>query len=99
MRKTFQNISGTFDILPEAFTSDGTVVESSASWHYVEERIREVMTHYRFHEIRTPVFEPTELIARGVGELTRVALLQNSLHPRSHPVLRIWMRENVAFPP
>ncbi|GMQ82986.1 MAG: histidine--tRNA ligase [Rhodothermia bacterium] len=72
MSKTFQNISGTFDILPEAFTSDGTVVESSASWHYVEERIREVMAQYRFHEIRTPVFEPTELIARGVGELTDI---------------------------
>ena len=72
MSKTFQNISGTFDILPDAFNADGTVIESSASWHFVEERIREVMAHYRYLEIRTPVFEPTELIARGVGELTDI---------------------------
>lgn len=90
MSKTFQNIPGTFDILPEAFTSDGTTVESSASWHYVEERIREVMAHYRFHEIRTPIFEPTELIARGVGELTDIVSKEMFAFERgdTHYVLR-----------
>ncbi len=36
-------------------------------------------------------------LERFLSELWKgwVALLQDSLHPRSHPVLRIWMRENV----
>lgn len=72
MGTSFRNITGTFDILPDAYTADGTLIESSAAWHYVEERIRHVMALYRFHEIRTPIFEPTELVARGVGELTDI---------------------------
>ncbi len=72
MGKSFRNITGTFDILPDAYTADGTQIESSAAWHFVEERIRHVMALYRYHEIRTPIFEPTELVARGVGELTDI---------------------------
>ena len=72
MSRTYQNIKGTFDILPEASTSDGTHVAASASWHFVETAIRDVMCLYNFEEIRTPILEETELVARGVGQLTDI---------------------------
>jgi histidyl-tRNA synthetase len=72
VNKTYQNIKGTFDILPEASTSDGTYVAASASWQFVEAAIRDVMALYNVEEIRTPIFEETELIARGVGQLTDI---------------------------
>ena len=68
----FQNIKGTFDILPDASDSEGTSVPSSSTWKRVEDAIREVMARYDFREIRTPILEPTELIARGVGQLTDI---------------------------
>ncbi len=72
MRKTYQNIKGTFDILPEASSSDGATIPGTASWQYVEATVRDVMALYNFEEIRTPILEDTELIARGVGELTDI---------------------------
>ncbi len=70
---TFQNIKGTFDILPDAYTDDGgTRIASSAEWHHVESVIRDVMARFNLEEIRTPIFEPTALIARGVGQLTDI---------------------------
>lgn len=53
---------GTKDILPD------TVGE----WTYVESKIRELCARYGFEEIRTPVFEHTELFHRGIGEGTDV---------------------------
>ncbi len=41
-------------------------------WQYVEERARRTAERYAFREIRTPVFEHTELFARGVGDTTDV---------------------------
>ncbi|MDD3303569.1 MAG: histidine--tRNA ligase [Clostridia bacterium] len=41
-------------------------------WQYVEKKIREIANNYHLNEIRTPVFEATELFARGVGEETDV---------------------------
>ena len=73
MSKTFQNIKGTFDILPDAYTDDGgTRVAPSAEWRYVEDTVRDVMVRYNLDEIRTPILEPTELVARGVGESTDI---------------------------
>jgi histidyl-tRNA synthetase len=70
---TFQNIKGTFDILPDPYTDDGgTRIAPSAEWRYVERTVREVMRRYNLDEIRTPVLEPTELVARGVGEATDI---------------------------
>jgi histidyl-tRNA synthetase len=70
---TFQNIKGTFDILPDAYTDDGgTRVAPSAEWRYVEDTVRDVMARYNLDEIRTPILEPTELVARGVGESTDI---------------------------
>jgi len=70
---TFQNIKGTFDILPDPYTDDGgTRVASTAEWRYVEDTVQDVMARHNFDEIRTPILEPTELVARGVGESTDI---------------------------
>lgn len=72
MRATFQNIKGTFDVLPDASTSGDTTIATSAAWQYAEATIREVMARYNYEEIRTPILEPTELVARGLGQLTDI---------------------------
>lgn len=41
-------------------------------WQKIEEIVRETAKRYHFQEIRTPVMEQTELIARGVGQLTDI---------------------------
>lgn len=53
---------GTSDILPS----------SAEKWQYAENKIREVCSHFGVREIRTPVFEHTELFSRGVGDTTDV---------------------------
>jgi histidyl-tRNA synthetase len=55
-------VRGTRDILPP----------SSAVWNHVEHVARRVFRAYNYHEIRTPVFEETQLFARGVGEETDI---------------------------
>ncbi len=41
-------------------------------WHRVEAVARDAFRRYGFYEIRTPIFEKTELFARGVGEATDI---------------------------
>ena len=41
-------------------------------WHYIEEKFAEICKRYGFKEIRTPVFEHTELFQRGVGDTTDI---------------------------
>ena len=73
MSTSFQNIRGTFDILPDAYIDDGgTRIAPSAEWRHVETTVRDVMRRHNFEEIRTPILEPTELVARGVGESTDI---------------------------
>jgi histidyl-tRNA synthetase len=72
MSNGYRNLTGTFDILPEAYSVDGSIIPGSATWVSVESRIRAVMDVYGFREIRTPIMEPTELIARGVGQDTDI---------------------------
>ncbi len=55
-------IRGTRDLLPP----------ETALWNFVEAAVRDVFRAYNFHEIRTPIFESTELFARGVGEDTDI---------------------------
>lgn len=68
----YQNIKGTFDVLPETAGDAAGPIPPSSEWVEAESRIRRVMAAYNFGEIRTPILEPTELIARGVGELTDI---------------------------
>ena len=53
---------GTRDLLPP----------DTALWNFVEAAVRDVFGAYNFQEIRTPIFESTELFARGVGEETDI---------------------------
>ncbi|MEW5820519.1 MAG: histidine--tRNA ligase [Cyanobacteriota bacterium] len=46
--------------------------EETKAWQYIENIARELFEMANFHEIRTPVFEYTELFARGVGESTDI---------------------------
>ncbi|MHB9096081.1 MAG: histidine--tRNA ligase [Eubacteriales bacterium] len=41
-------------------------------WHYIEKTVRKICREYGYSEIRTPVFEHTELFLRGVGDTTDV---------------------------
>ncbi len=41
-------------------------------WQFIEENIRKIAEEYNINEIRTPVFEATELFARGVGDETDI---------------------------
>lgn len=53
---------GTKDILPQEIES----------WHNLEAKALELFTNYGYKEIRTPIFEATELFARGVGDTTDI---------------------------
>ncbi len=68
----FQSVRGTFDVLPETHSEGGSAVAGSAAWRHVEGVLRGVMARYAFEEIRTPVLEPVELVARGVGATTDI---------------------------
>ncbi|MGN7453254.1 histidine--tRNA ligase [Paenibacillus pasadenensis] len=58
----FQKMPGTQDLLPGA-------VER---WQLVEAKAREICRRFNFREIRTPIFESTDLFRRGVGETTDI---------------------------
>jgi histidyl-tRNA synthetase len=94
---SFQNIKGTFDILPDAYTDDGgTRIAPSAEWRYVERTVRDVMQRYNLDEIRTPVLEPTELVARGVGEDTDI--VQKEMFAFERAGTRYVLRPEVTAP-
>ncbi|HVB08255.1 MAG TPA: histidine--tRNA ligase [Candidatus Acidoferrales bacterium] len=61
-RRKFRAIKGTRDILPP----------DSALWNWFEKTARSVMESFNFGEIRTPIFEETELFARAIGADTDV---------------------------
>ncbi len=46
--------------------------DTVGQWTYVEEKIRDLCARYGYKEIRTPMFEHTELFHRGIGEGTDV---------------------------
>ncbi|PWU68379.1 histidine--tRNA ligase [Gracilibacillus dipsosauri] len=53
---------GTQDLLPGV----------SDKWQYVEGKLKELSNLYQYKEIRTPIFEHTELFERGVGDTTDI---------------------------
>ena len=57
-----QAVKGTKDILPDEI----------AAWHRVEGTARALFARYGYREIRTPLFEETELFARGIGRETDI---------------------------
>jgi hypothetical protein len=60
--RKFQAIRGTRDLLPP----------ETALWNRVEQTAHEVFGTFGFGEIRLPIFEPTELFARAVGDETDI---------------------------
>ncbi|WP_042475117.1 histidine--tRNA ligase [Bacillus ndiopicus] len=59
---SFKVPRGTQDILPG----------QSEKWQLIEDKIRELCRVYRYKELRTPMFESTELFQRGVGDTTDI---------------------------
>lgn len=59
---SIQRPKGTQDFLP------GTV----EVWQFIEKTARDVCRRFHYSEIRTPIFEHTELFSRGVGETTDI---------------------------
>lgn len=62
MKLVADAIKGTQDALPK----------ESYKWQYIEKVVKSVASQFDFKEIRTPVFEKTELFQRGVGDTTDV---------------------------
>ena len=62
MGRRYQAIRGTHDILPE----------DVAAWQRLETAARVTFARYGFREIRTPLFEATELFTRSIGTSTDV---------------------------
>jgi histidyl-tRNA synthetase len=93
---------GTVDILP------GTVEK----WQYIEDLFRKSSFLYGYKEIRTPIFEHTELFTRGIGETTDIVEKEMytfldkkgrslTLRPEwTAPVMRSVIEHNLpVFPP
>lgn len=96
---------GVFDILPN---DPQELWRNSHLWAFVEETIRQIAKDYGFQEIRTPIFERTELFARGVGETSDIVSKEMytfndkgnrsmSLRPEgTAPVMRAFVENNLA---
>lgn len=76
----FTTHTGMVDLLPG----------ETEKWQHLESLVREVARRFHFQEIRTPILEPTEMIARGVGQLTDIVSKEMFAFDRGddHYVLR-----------
>jgi len=80
-------IRGTRDLLPP----------ETALWNFVESAVRDVFRVYNFHEIRTPIFEDTQLFARSVGEETDIVskemyTWEDGVRAADYAVYKKWMK-------
>lgn len=64
MKKQISAIKGTKDILPR----------EAKKWQRVESVTKRVLELYAYKEIRTPVFEATELFEKGTGQTTDIVI-------------------------
>ena len=64
----YQRVKGSYDIIPK---SDEPWKEASA-WHFLEKMVRTITKRYALEEIRTPIFEYTDLFIRTVGTETDI---------------------------
>lgn len=60
---------GVFDIIPH---DEREPWRNSYLWNYVENEIRKIAKEYGFQEIRTPMFEKTELFQSSAGETSDI---------------------------
>src|SRR5579862_8921082 len=85
---------GTRDLLPP----------DTALWNFVESVVRDVFRAYNFQEIRTPIFESTELFARGVGEETDIVSKEmftwrDGERFNENKIIDEWLKANQADDP
>ena len=92
---------GTVDVLPE----------DAARWRCVEEAFKRICREYNYQEIRTPVFEHTEIFERGVGDTTDIVEKEMytfrdrgdrsvTLRPEgTAPVIRAYLENNLHAGP
>jgi histidyl-tRNA synthetase len=83
-------VRGTRDLLPP----------ETALWNFVEAVVRDVFRVYNFHEVRTPIFEETQLFARAVGEETDVVskemyTWEDGVDPADYVIYREWILRNI----
>jgi len=64
MKKQISAIKGTKDILPR----------EAKKWQRVESVTKRVLELYAYKEIRTPIFEATELFEKGTGQTTDIVI-------------------------
>ncbi|MBS0615088.1 MAG: histidine--tRNA ligase [Verrucomicrobia bacterium] len=95
---------GTFDIVPKT----GDAWRLSDKWQYVESVMKECLATYGYKEIRTPIFEQTELFVRGVGESSDIVSKEMytfldkgerslTLRPEATaPIIRAFIEERLA---
>lgn len=93
-----KRVKGTKDILP------GEV----GRWKFLEEKIKGVMVRYNYEEIRTPIFELTELFAKGTGQDTDIVTKEMYTFPDkggrsltlcpegTPPVVRAYLENNLG---
>lgn len=96
-----RRIKGTYDILPE----------ESIKWQYIEDIMRKVAKIFNFSEIRTPIFETSELFHRSVGESSDIVKKEtydfidrgqrsNTLRPEgTAPVVRAYIENKLYADP
>ncbi|MBU1873225.1 histidine--tRNA ligase [bacterium] len=94
----YRRLKGTKDILPDEIYQ----------WQYIENKIRDHLERNNYQEIRTPVFEVTELFARGIGSDTDVVSKEMytfndkgdaslTLRPElTAPVMRAYLQNNLG---
>ena len=94
----YKRIKGTQDLLPDVI----------GQWQYVENMVRQCMDLFNYHEMRTPVFELTEVFARGIGQLTDIVSKEMysfqdkgkkyiTLKPEmTAPVMRAYLENNMS---
>jgi histidyl-tRNA synthetase len=58
----YQSVKGTNDTLPS----------KSYQWHYIEDIFRKSADLFGYKELRTPIFEKTEVFSRSLGEETDI---------------------------
>ena len=62
MSKKLQSIKGFYDVLPD----------KTPLWHFVEDKVREVLNLYAYEKINLPIVEPTSLFVDSVGTHTDI---------------------------
>lgn len=94
----FKGVRGTNDLKP------GDIER----WHYLESVVRGVMDRYRYEEIRTPIFESSDLFTRSIGSDTDIVQKEMytfpdrkgrslTLRPEgTAPVARSWLEHHMG---